>query len=255
MENGPLDDLCSYAANEELRNDINTPGHNDLCLSDFAGMRPDSEMHDALEQIRSQIEGNQHMLPDGSAGYVMTDAGVFDWQIRYQISAEAPAAVQALAKASQKLPEAAKPFVVGRKLHIGDQYDNRYRQMVSEFQGEHGRAPSAEEQETIKTSILNDRLRTEGQGGQIVVTRGVGDLPESFRGRVFDAIKSLDVYEDFSEGNDPYKERDFGSVNVQGDKFFWKIDYYDKQLRGGSEKPSDPDQTERVMTVMRAEEY
>ena len=38
-------------------------------------------------------------------------------------------------------------------------------------------------------------------------------------------------------------------------KIFWKIDYYDKNYQYLSENPSNPEITNRVMTVMLAEEY
>jgi hypothetical protein len=54
---------------------------------------------------------------------------------------------------------------------------------------------------------------------------------------------------------DPYGEHDFGNFEVAGQKFFFKIDYYDPNLEFGSEDPGDPQKTTRVLTIMLAEEY
>ena len=60
---------------------------------------------------------------------------------------------------------------------------------------------------------------------------------------------------DFTEDNDPHGEHDFGSFELAGRKFFWKIDYYDANMEFGSEDPADPAKTTRVLTIMLAEEY
>jgi hypothetical protein len=59
----------------------------------------------------------------------------------------------------------------------------------------------------------------------------------------------------FEPANDPYGEHDFGAVDVAGQKFFWKIDYYDSKMEFGSDDPADPAKTTRVLTIMRADEY
>ena len=63
------------------------------------------------------------------------------------------------------------------------------------------------------------------------------------------------MFEDFNKASDPYGEHDFGSLEVSGNKVFFKIDYFDKDLKFGSENPADPEKTTRVMTVMLAHEY
>lgn len=101
-------------------------------------------------------------------------------------------------------------------------------------------------------SELNDAFRTNLQEGQILLTRGVAALPAEI---VADALQRVRVFDEFTIDNDPHEEHDFGSVELSGHKFFFKIDYYDKELVHGSEDPADPDRTTRVLTVMRAEEY
>jgi hypothetical protein len=52
-----------------------------------------------------------------------------------------------------------------------------------------------------------------------------------------------------------YGEHDFSSFNMAGEHLFWKIDYCDHTLACGSDDPSDPTVTRRVMTIMLASEY
>jgi Protein of unknown function (DUF3768) len=64
----------------------------------------------------------------------------------------------------------------------------------------------------------------------------------------------------FTEDNDPHGEHDFGSLDYEGKRIFWKVDYYDRASFGtgrdmGSEDPSDPAKTLRVLTIMLASEY
>lgn len=99
---------------------------------------------------------------------------------------------------------------------------------------------------------LNDLLRTTGAGGSITITRNV----ERITG--FDAevlARELAAYDGFDPGNDPHGERDFGTMTLWGYDLLWKIDYYDKGLQFGSDDPSDPAVTSRVLTVMLASDW
>jgi hypothetical protein len=99
---------------------------------------------------------------------------------------------------------------------------------------------------------LNDLLRTTGHGGRVMVTQGVSALPSD---QLFALMGAIQQFDAFTADNDPYGEHDFGSVQIDGETYFFKIDYYDPDLVQGSSDPADPAVTARVMTVMLAEEY
>ena len=71
----------------------------------------------------------------------------------------------------------------------------------------------------------------------------------------FKDVSEVIAFDDFNADNDPHSEHDFGSFELEGEKLFWKIDYYDLAGEFGSEDPTDPKKTLRVLTVMLAEEY
>ena len=99
---------------------------------------------------------------------------------------------------------------------------------------------------------LNDALRKSGQGGVIMVTRGVRALPGF---QVTALLLMLQTTDGFDEDNDPHGERDFGDLDWQGTSLLWKIDYYDSNMLYASSDPADAALTKRVLTVMLASEY
>ena len=104
---------------------------------------------------------------------------------------------------------------------------------------------------TQRIRDLNDDLRRHLAGGIAVMTPGVAALGVAAVERI---VKTVAVYDDFCHANDPY-EHDFGFFDADGQTIFFKIDYFDKQLQMHSPDPSDPTVTERVITIMLAEEY
>lgn len=102
-------------------------------------------------------------------------------------------------------------------------------------------------------AALNDLCRKAmGIAGRLVQTSGISALPLRDQSVIREKVEMFDT---FTPDNDPYGERDFGAFDYNGQKIFWKIDYYDTTLTKGSEDPSDPKQTVRVLTIMLASEY
>ena len=99
---------------------------------------------------------------------------------------------------------------------------------------------------------LNDALRRDSEGGQVLITSGVEALGADSVGQILAAVAG---FQDFTPDNDPYGEHDFGALTFSGRKIFWKIDYYDNDLKMASPDPADPIVTSRVLTIMLAEEY
>ena len=112
---------------------------------------------------------------------------------------------------------------------------------------------------TNKTAELNDRLRQKGDPsiGHVMLTSGFSSLHPAIQAN---ALAQMRSFTDFTEDDDPWGEHDFGALEIEGTKIFWKIAYYDRAAffsgkEHGSENPEDGDKTWRVLTVMLAEEY
>ena len=109
------------------------------------------------------------------------------------------------------------------------------------------------DERTQQIARLNDQLRCHQKGGQMVITRGVLGLASG--AHVQSVVAAVAAFTDFTSDNDPHGEHDFGAFEFAGAKLFWKIDYYDADMRFGSPDPADPDVTTRLLTIMLREEY
>lgn len=103
---------------------------------------------------------------------------------------------------------------------------------------------------TAKIRALNDAFRA--NPANFHMTQQVAFNSPEARAKICNMVS---LYSDFAEGNDPYRQHDFGAFDFEECKYFWKIDYYDPSMQYGSENPADPKQTKRVLTIMRAHEY
>ena len=125
-------------------------------------------------------------------------------------------------------------------------------------------ASSASRAEAI--ARLNDLARKAmGLACHAVATQGFRALPAADQSRVRELIETFDA---FTLDNDPHGERDFGTIyqtsdgrwttarpNRARETVFWKIDYFDRELKWWSEDPANPAITRRLLTIMLAEEY
>jgi Protein of unknown function (DUF3768) len=99
---------------------------------------------------------------------------------------------------------------------------------------------------------LNDAFRKNFSLGKVILTSGIQSLGKI---KIANVLNEISNFNSFSKDNDPYDEHDFGSIEQDDGKVFWKIDYYDLSIENHSEDAADESKTIRVMTVMLAEEY
>lgn len=98
---------------------------------------------------------------------------------------------------------------------------------------------------------LNDQFRKSFIGGRILLTHSVTALPSDQLAKLIAAVKTFDS---FTEDNGPYGEHDFGTIEIEHQRCFFKIDYYDPSMTRGTEDAADTSKTVRVLTIMLAEE-
>ena len=96
---------------------------------------------------------------------------------------------------------------------------------------------------------LNDAFRASFQGGQVMLTASVDALPSDVRAM---AIRKVATFAEFTPDNDPHGEHDFGSFDLTGRKFFWKIELYEE---AGVKTPDGEPLVTRVLTIMLAEDW
>ncbi|MBC7753685.1 MAG: DUF3768 domain-containing protein [Moraxellaceae bacterium] len=81
---------------------------------------------------------------------------------------------------------------------------------------------------------------------QALLTDEIEALPEDKIRLVLFMVRE---FYDFTESNDPHSEHDFGEIDFEGQKIFWKFDYYNEDMEHFEENGR------RVLLVMYAHEY
>ena len=106
--------------------------------------------------------------------------------------------------------------------------------------------------QTDRIRALNDELRQNLSRGRAVITTGIAALGPEAVARI---LQTIEVFDDFCHANDPHQEHDFESFEAEGERIFFKIDYFDRTMTVHSPNPADTTVTERVITIMLAAEY
>ena len=99
---------------------------------------------------------------------------------------------------------------------------------------------------------LNDLARKPFLGAQVVVTAAFAELHLQTKAMLLERVRT---FNDFDEDNDPHHEHDMAFFEYEGERYFFKFDYYDKSMKYGSDDPGDPSKTQRVLTIGFASDY
>ena len=105
---------------------------------------------------------------------------------------------------------------------------------------------------TNEIALQNDNFRKHLSQGTLVLTQGIRSNTKEDLEAIITKVRTFDT---FDENNDPYGERDFGAFDYKVKRIFWKIDNYDQEFLYLSPDVSNPRVTNRVLTIMYAEEY
>jgi hypothetical protein len=85
----------------------------------------------------------------------------------------------------------------------------------------------------------------EGIKGKLMLIRTVADLPGE---QLMQLLGSVAGFNQFTPGNDPHKEHDCATITLFGQRWIWKIDYYDEEIRAFGNSV-------HVLLIIRADEY
>lgn len=108
----------------------------------------------------------------------------------------------------------------------------------------------AQQNDAFRKAILQD-TPAHAARGRVSLTQGVASLNFLVQARI---LMEVQDFTDFTKGDDPYGEHDFGVIELKcAPRVYWKIDYYeDASMQYGAE---DKATAYRSLLVMLADEY
>lgn len=115
-------------------------------------------------------------------------------------------------------------------------------------------ATVAAHNDTFRKAVCAGQRPTRPICGVLLVTRSITGINENF---LTNALMAVGAFDTFAPDNDPDGYHDFGAIEIDGEKVFFKIDLYqaDTDKRWGAETPDKPETVERVLTVMLASDW
>ena len=105
---------------------------------------------------------------------------------------------------------------------------------------------------TDEIRALNNHCRCTFSGCSIMLTAAVAAMEPEAKAKLLEAVRTFDA---FNDDNDPHGEADMAFLDIDGERYFFKWDYYDPSMKFGAEDPSDPAKCRRVLTIGMASDY
>lgn len=110
----------------------------------------------------------------------------------------------------------------------------------------------AKQNDAFRTSITASVKSSDIPPGKLVMTAGIAAQSDAFRAALVDALVAFDA---FDADSDPYGLHEMGVLEIEGERVWFKFDLYDENYEYGSEVPTDPTRTRRVLTLLFPSEY
>ena len=118
----------------------------------------------------------------------------------------------------------------------------------------HEENDSAQNMDEWKARVrdLNDQFRKDRKGGYYSLTKSMVALGYE---KCTEVLQAIAAYDGFTSDNDPPGLHDFGCLTLDGELYFWNIDYLDKSQTSDSPDPADASVTIRFLEIMSSSDF